>query len=202
MILSDLLILDTETTGLPKGREISAPDYPRLKQVGLIQFDHTGRIYGQQSHLVRVDMPTSRGAERVHGISDIEAGRRGITELLTLMLIYEALNIAQAVIGWGVEFDLDVIRATALRLNRNPDLVIRPGVRVIDLKQIMTPILNKQDEDGKQVWPSLSEGYQHLFQEDLTGAHDAHQDAMAVYRIFQNLWDDGLIADLEERRVA
>lgn len=203
MIYSDFLALDAETTDLIKpGQTIEAEDFPRLKQIGLVQFDDLGQIYGREEKLVASDAYSKRGAERVHGITDRQAGRRGIPELRALVTVYECLEAAQIVVGWNIKFDMDVLRATALRLGRDHHKLIRSGLRVVDLQEIMTPVVDARFEDGGQKWPSLDEGYRFLFGREIAGHHNAYRDAKACMEIFLELARRGVIADLKLREVA
>jgi|GEM_PF-3037820 len=203
MIYSDFLSFDTETTDLIKpGQTIEAEDFPRLKQIGMVQFDDLGEVYGREEKLVASEAYSKRGAERVHGISDREAGRRGIPELRALVTVYECLEAAQIVVGWNIKFDIDVLRATCLRLGRDHHKLIRPGLRVIDLQEIMTPIVDARFEDGGQKWPSLEDGYQHLFGRSIADHHNAYQDAKACMEIFMELARRGAISDIKLKDAA
>ena len=203
MIYSDFISLDCETTDLIRpGMSIDNEDFPKLKQVGWVQFDDTGEIYGRTDHLVRSDAYSKRGAEKVHGISDRHAGRRGVPEIRALVMLHECLEVAQVVVGWNLNFDLDVLRATVFRLGRDPDKLIRAGVRKIDLQEVMTPIVDKRFDDGGQKWPSLEEGYEFLFGKPIKQHHNAYFDALACREIFLELARTNRIADLQMKEAA
>lgn len=200
MILRALAI-SLETTDLPRGRPIEEPAYPRMIQIGGVQFTGDGNVFGLIYNRVRQeDARTSRGAEKVHGLSDRITGSTGIKEAVAIGWVVSSLQVCTHVVGWGLGFDLDVIRSGLLRHGKSPDL-IRPRLVKIDLMQICTPIVNKQDEDGRQVWPTLSEGYEHIMGKSLEGARDGLRDAQACRDIFMALLERGLLPDVEMEAV-
>ncbi len=203
MIYSDFLALDAETTDLIKpGQTIEAEDFPRLKQIGMVQFDDQGNVFGREEKLVASEAYSKRGAERVHGITDRQAGRRGIPEIRALVTIYEALAASQVLTGWNIKFDLDVIRATCHRLKRDHTKLIRAGLRVVDLQEIMIPVVDARFEDGGQKFPSLEQGYEFLFGQPIAGHHNAYRDAKACMEIFLEVARRGLVPDLELKEAA
>lgn len=197
MILRALSI-DLKTTDLPRGKPITDPAYPRMIQIGGVKFTGDGNVFGLIGDRVRQEgVRTSRGAEAVHGLSDRATGSTGLPERVALAWITNSLRVCTHVVGWGLGFDLDVVRSALIRHEVDPASLIRPGLIQVDLMQICTPIVNKQDEEGRQVWPSLSEGYEHIMSRPLEGPHDGLRDAQACRDIFLVLMERRLLPDVE-----
>jgi DNA polymerase-3 subunit alpha len=194
-----LFALDLETTGLPNGRALDDPAFPRMIQIGGVQWDRGDEPFAHVRAYVRQeDARVSKGAERVHGISDRIAASKGMPERLAVAWITNAVRAATHVIGWNLSFNLDVVRSALIRHGQDPETIIRPGVVRVDLMQIMTPIVGKQDDEGRQVWPSLSDGYRALFGSEIAGQHDAYRDAMACREIFERLCERDFVPDMRK----
>lgn len=189
-----LVAFDLETTGLPNGRALDDPSFPRMVQIGGVQWDRDMEPYGHIRAYVRQDdARTSKAAERVHGISDRTSSSKGQSEQWAVSWVTHAIRQATHVVGWNLSFDLDVVRSALIRMGKSPDTIIRPGVIKIDLMHMMTPIVGKQGEDGQQLWPSLADGYRFLFGSELEGGHDAYRDALACKAIFERLLERDFI---------
>ena len=194
--------IDLETTALPNGRGLDDPAYPRMIQIGGVQWERGGEIFGRiQAYVRQPDARTSKAAEKVHGISDRVSGSRGMPERLALSWVTNAIRASTHVVGWNLSFDLDVIRSALLRSGENPSSLIRPGIVKIDLMEIMTPIVGKQDDEGRQTWPSLADGFRFLCGSELEGQHDAYGDAIACRSVCERLLERDFIPDMQ-REVA
>jgi DNA polymerase III epsilon subunit-like protein len=118
------LLLDTETTGLPKqrGRPVTDVDnWPRIVQLGWGVYDDSGEELELHAAIVRPEgFSIPADAVRIHGITAARAAREGtpLRELLPPLLA--AASHADLLIAHNVEFDLTVLRAEMIRL-RLPD---------------------------------------------------------------------------------
>lgn len=197
--------IDLETTGLPRDMSIADPNYPRMIQVGAVTWTDDNVTHGRILNYVRQeDKSTSISAERIHGISDWLSSSKGITEQVAIGWITNSLKYSSDVVGWNLQFDLDIVRAALIRYGKSPQDIISNHLSAHDLQDIMTPIVDKRFEDGGQRWPSLSEGYEFLFGKPLyeeDGKHDASRDSDACREIFMELLNRGLI-DEQERKAA
>lgn len=197
-----LTAIDLETTGLPRGMELNDPNYPRMIQIGGVTWTSDDVSHGRiQNYVMQRDKRTSRGAEKIHGISDHLSNSRGIKEAVALSWILSTVNISDDLVGWSLNFDLGIIKAALIRHERDPDQVLRPGIRTHDLQEIMMPMVNKTFDDGSLCLPSMNDGYQHLFGKPLYEEgqkHDALRDAEACREIFMKLWEMDLL-DIERK---
>ncbi|WP_395175097.1 exonuclease domain-containing protein [Roseibium alexandrii] len=192
---------DLETTGLPRDMQIDDPNYPRMVQLGGVTWSSDGKVHGRiQNYVRQEDKRTSKAAEKIHGITDRISGTRGIPEAVAIGWITNSLRYSTDVVGWSLDFDLSIVQAALIRFGKNPNEIIRPGIQRHDLKEIMTPMVGKTNEDGSQRWPTLGEGYEWTFGKPLyeDGAlHDAVRDSEACREIFMELWTRGVLHDLE-----
>lgn len=196
-----LTSFDLETTGLPRDMALDDPQYPRMIQVGGVTWTSDDITHGRiLNYVIQDDKRTSRGAEKVHGISDHLSRSKGIPEQVALGWITNSLRVSTDIVGWSLTFDLNIVRSALIRYGKDPNEVILPGKRVHDLQDLMTPLVGKTFDDGGQRWPTLSEGYEHLFGQPLYAKgtpHDAGRDSEACREIFMELWRQGHIEKME-----
>lgn len=196
-----LTAIDLETTGLPRDMPLDDPAYPRMVQIGGVTWTSDNRTHGRIVNYVQQEgKRTSKAAEKVHGISDFLSNHRGIPERVAVSWITNSLHVSTDVVGWSLNFDLNIVRSALIRYGRDPNEIIRPGIQRHDLQEIMTPMVGKTQEDGSQRWPKLTEGYEYLFGKPLYHDgehHDASRDAEACREIFMELWRNGHLHDME-----
>ena len=197
-----VLAIDLETTGLPRDRSIEDPDYPRMVQIGGVLFTSDDKTHGRiQNYVEQPDKRTSKSAEKIHGITDRLSRTMGVSEMLAVKWFTNQLSAADMVVGWSLGFDLDIMRAALIRMKQDPSALIPPGKVKVDLQELLTPEVGLKTEDGSQKWPSLAEGYRHVFGRELYDegkTHDAGTDAEACRQIFVELWKQGKIENLEQ----
>lgn len=187
--------MDLATTGLPGDRTIEDPDYPRMVQLSGVLFTVDGCVHGRAQDYIQQDKRTSKSAENAHGITDTKSRTLGIPEPIAVAWFTNRLKASDIVTGWALPFDLDIIRAALIRMKKNPVELIRPGLIKVDLQELMTPIMGKQAEDGSQMWPKLSESYEHLFSKPVSSAGT---NADACREIFMELHKRGMIEGMEQ----
>lgn len=194
--------IDLETTGLPRDMPLDDPNYPRMIQIGGVTWTSDGVVHGRiQNYVMQRDKRTSRGAEKVHGISDYLSNSHGIKEAVAVSWVISTMNVSDHVVGWAMNFDLGIVKAALIRHGKNPGDVLPPGIRCHDLQEIMMPLVNKTFDDGSLRLPSLADGYEHLFGKPIYAegeTHDALRDAEACREIFMRLWEMDML-DLERK---
>jgi DNA polymerase III epsilon subunit-like protein len=202
------LSIDLETSGLPKPGMIKGSDeYPWFVEVGAILFDLNGvelDIFGSR---VRADgRKMQPGAIAVHGMTDWEASRAGISEIAALSVVCGFAAQARYLVGYGVQFDRDVCESTLIKLGKETRMLVRPGLQVVDLRPPATQAckIPSDHESGGYRWPSLGEACERLLGDPpRTGKHRAVEDARRNVRLFVHLQQAGYL-DLgsAEQRVA
>lgn len=190
------LAIDIETNGLPRGRALDDPAYPRMVEAAAVMFDDDGSVVSSFHSYVRPsDWSISRGAQKVHGISEIRAGKVGIDEVLVAVNLVHLSACCEAMVSYST-FDRDVVASALIRSGRPANKWNRPGLRWIDLQAISTPVVDERFDDGGQKWPTLSSAMTTIIGAAHDDAHTALGDAVAAMRLFIALRDRGLVSDM------
>ena len=136
-----ILLLDTETNGLPKNRfaPIAEPgNWPAILQLSWTEFTVVPAAGAGGTTTLRQEItrniglalhpsiPWDAGAAAIHGVSEFEA-RRGTPPARVFQELAEALRRCAVVVAHNMSFDKPVIRAAAyaewLRSNSSGELV-------------------------------------------------------------------------------
>lgn len=194
------LCLDTETTGMwDKYLPPNSPKQPVAIQLAYILFEDDHR-WESHSWVLQPLRPIGEGAAKVHGISNAAAeahGHRPGRALGALVAAMEMLAEGDIILGHNIEFDLNVLRATAHAMDR-ADVAEFIDRKVAECKvfctmHATTPICKIPSPHpgfgDKYKWPKLTEAHRHFFNCDFEGAHDALADVEATIKVYQALQD-------------
>jgi DNA polymerase III epsilon subunit-like protein len=187
-----IIVLDTETAGLPRDYKAPATDaanWPRVVQIAWQVYDGEQLIAGE-SHLIKpqgFEIPAA--ATAVHGITTATAAAQGLELTRVLDTLRVLANVTDAVICHNASFDLTVLAAEYARLGQASPFA---RLRQICTMTAATPLLRLP---GKYGWkfPKLDELHRYLFNTDFDGAHDAMRDVQATARCFFELRRRGVI---------
>ena len=195
--MTDILVFDTETTGLPLFREPSDhAKQPHLVQLALVRYYHHSSRVDEMSVLIRPDgwkIPPEMTA--IHGISHDRAMDEGIPEA-DAVLLYGAGVVATGLrVAHNESFDRRIMRIAAVRAGLSADLIksleARPHYCTCESAK---PIVNLPPTEKMRAAgfngpkaPKLEECIRHFFDEPLDGAHDALVDARACGRLYFHL---------------
>jgi DNA polymerase-3 subunit epsilon len=181
------LVIDCETTGLPKDWRaplIDAGNWPRVVQVAWMLHDELGRPIESMACLVRPDgfmIPVD--AQRIHGITT----DRAMAEGRPLASVLEELGIAAdrstVVVAHNIEFDCNIISAEYVRLGLSPPF---DGKSLVCTMKGTTSLCRLPGRYGYK-WPTLPELHRVLFGHDCSEAHDAASDVVACAKCFFEL---------------
>jgi len=177
------LFFDTETSGIANFKKSFICKQPWVCQLGMI-------LSSQEKEYLKADfLIRSNGriiedqAKKVHGITESECNRYGISEKSACFLFLEALLACDTIVCHNVQFDKLLIchmlhnngfKAEANYLNNFKYYCTME--RGTELCKIPNP--NPRFTNYK--WPSLQELYNFLFGSDFEGAHDAMADIKAT----------------------
>ena len=217
-----VLLLDTETNGLPKNRyaPISEPGaYPAILQMSWSIFEIEGRtLRSVATRDIGIALHPSEawdtGAAKIHGLSEIEA-RGGTPAVSALLELRTALQAVDVVIAHNLSFDKSVIRAAGYtEAGRHPDNAadlrsIWPQPSQNEIKEFCTmkstrdlvriPATAKQAQYadlGRFKAPKLNELYAWLYGHvyDISGAtlHSAKSDTHCLAQCLAGLLRRGL----------
>jgi DNA polymerase III epsilon subunit-like protein len=211
-----ILLLDTETNGLPLGRQIPASEwrsYPAILQLSwAIYTIDTGRQIGLPESkrdigiALHPSIPWNADAAAVHGLTEFE-GRRGTPAAEALGDFAAALAGVDVVIAHNLAFDKAVIRAAGYaEADRGGPATLRSlwprsigelcTMRATrDLVQIPSPYYGP--ESGRWKAPKLNELYAWLYGHtyDVSGGvmHNAKADTHCLAQCVAALLRRGLL---------
>jgi DNA polymerase III epsilon subunit-like protein len=189
------LIFDTETNGLPDKRfpKDSIDYWPRAVQIAWALYDNAGWHVEDGSYLIKpLDFNISPDAEKIHGISKERAMLVGDKIEKVLGIFSKKLERSSVIIGHNINFDLNVLKFEAARLNRNLDFPEKCYCTMTNDKIICLCKLPSKNGIGYK-WPKLTELHQHLFKCDFEGAHNALHDVHACAKCYFELRKRGII---------
>ena len=121
------VVLDTETTGLPKRWDAPVTDsdnWPRCIQIAWQLHDGMGNVVEHQDYLIQPDgFNIPFDAEKIHGISTELAQAKGIPLREMMHKFSEALSKTKFLVGQNVGFDINIMGAEFHRLGLDNALV-------------------------------------------------------------------------------
>ncbi|MDM7995268.1 MAG: 3'-5' exonuclease [Acidobacteriota bacterium] len=188
------LIIDSETTGLPRNWKAPITDlanWPRVIQMAWSLFDRAGQPIESATHLIKPEgfrIPAE--VQRIHGISTERALAEGRALPTVLQEFAAAAEKSDFIIAHNVKFDESVISAEFFRLKLPSPFV---GKRRICTMMQSTELRRIQGPYGYK-WPTLSQLHQELFQTGYEEAHDAGADVAACAKCFFELKQRGVIS--------
>jgi DNA polymerase III epsilon subunit-like protein len=181
------LILDCETTGLPRNWKAPISDlgnWPRAIQIAWSLYDPSDAHIESAAYLVQPDgFVIPEDVQRIHGISTERALAEGKKLSEVLQEFSEAIARSQVVVAHNLRFDESVISAEYHRLRLQPPFV---GKRRICTMMQSTDFCKIPGTYGYK-WPTLSQLHQQLFNRGYEEAHDAGADVAACARCFFEL---------------
>lgn len=162
-------VLDTETTGLGNEDEIV--------QIGIV--DRDGVVLLNQ--VIKPTIPIGRGAEAVHGISDLDVA--DAPGFAGIYIALSALLAGQAVVAYNMDFDWRMLQQTAARY-RLPD--VRIGKRDCAMKQYARFKGVRKSNGRNYIWHKLGAAAR---QEgiEIQRAHDALDDARTTLALIHKM---------------
>lgn len=186
------LFFDTETTGLPDFKMPAEWEgQPRICQLGAILTDEAGRVKAEANLLIKPEGWTiPEAASAIHGISQAEAEKYGISIRGALSIFARFMRMAETIVAHNLRFDLFLLeieanRSDLSRVNfefpKNCFCTMTHSTHVLQL-----PPTRKMQAAGftKFKNPNLQEAHRHFFGRDFEGAHDAMADVRACRDVF------------------
>jgi len=180
------LVIDCETTGLPKDWKAHWRDvaqWPRVVQVAWALFSDNGEPLERVVRIVRPEgftIPAEAAA--IHGISTERAMEEGIALGEMLAQLRSAAERSTALVAHNASYDGPVIAAEYCRVAQEPPFDPATMICTKEDGTWVARIPNRFNSGYK--WPSLAELHRCLFGKDFEGAHDALVDVDACARCF------------------
>lgn len=170
----NILIFDTETTGLPKG-DVNHPDNPWPVQIGAMLCDENLTEMSRLNTLVTlpVNVNIHPAAERVHGISREMIDANGAPMDLVFDAFENMVKKCDVISAYNLPFDERVMDASFRRFH--PRFRVEPLFDGKDKLCIMDLAMQHLRSKTK-----LEVAYRKLVGGDLLDAHDAFADVLAA----------------------
>ncbi|WGS82726.1 MAG: DNA polymerase III subunit alpha [Candidatus Karelsulcia muelleri] len=187
------IIFDTETTGLPKNYNAPIINWPRLVRLSWCLYDENLKLIELKDYIIKpegFDIPFN--STKIHGISTEEALEKGYKINFVLEKFNIRIKNSKFLIGHNIYFDLKVLCAEFIRLNKIHYLYKK---QIIDTKEksINFCALKRGKGKLKLKWPTLTELYKKLFNDTFI-AHDSKSDVLATSKCFFELLRIGIIS--------
>lgn len=178
-----IMVLDTETTGFPNGRD--PKDWEkfngaRLIELGYIVYDATGKKIKEYDSLVKPDNWTITNTF-VHGITQSDAIATGKPIEQVLAELSKDLDQVSAFVCHNINFDMDIIGAESYRAKQ-----IDLANKIEAKRKICTMELGKKFMKANKR-PKLVELYKFLFKQEFKQDHRALSDCVACADCFFNM---------------
>ena len=185
-----ILIMDTETTGLPpKGGhwETHTKDYPYVVQIAWQVYEDSALLYETCHTIKPVDYNIPPEAAKIHGITHEEAKTTGHDAITVFRHFLTDCFKAERIVGHNGSFDTSIIKAHLLRLGI-PQTAFNDALykdKRIDTMKAGTQYMVSRGFSDK--WPKLSELYKVLTGDEMRGAHNALYDVQATAECYFKL---------------
>ena len=191
-------MFDTETTGLPVGRNPSIREtkkWPHIVQLSCILFDtDTNEIIRSYDTVVKVpdNIKISEESISLHGISRDISNTRGLPVKDVLKEFNQMLIASDKVIGHNISFDKRVVMVESIRLYISQYFTI-DGARKPEYCTMKNSVdickIEKVGKDGDKYfkYPSLTELHDKLFQKTPKNVHNSMVDILVCLRCYCKL---------------
>jgi len=185
------LFFDTETSGfINKTLAREDPNQSWIMQLAMILSTEKVVLGSFHAYIYDDDRKVSKGALKVHGITP-EMTVNGLNETGVASVYIDFLNKADIQIAHNFDFDIQFMECLMHRLGYMNMLAEVPHLCTM---KSTTDILKLSKPNGPGYkWPKLEELYHYLFNEDITGAHNAIADVRATRKCYYELKKRGLI---------
>ena len=207
-----ILILDTETTGLPKTKKMDPDQWPHIVQLSYILLDvennqpNLEKVYDR---IVRIAGTIPKEASNIHGITTEQSHQKGIRIEDALETLMSDCNRVSEIVGHNIEFDVGMVVTEAMRYlkamtegiitRKKSETAERLRVFLETFQHIPRYCTMKQSTDlcaikkrtasGKEYnkYPRLGELHHHLFGTTPTNLHNSLVDVYVCLYCFWKL---------------
>jgi DNA polymerase III epsilon subunit-like protein len=199
----NILVFDTETTGLIKNKNSPLSEYPYIIQFSFMVYDVQNEII-RSSYNAYIKIPSSiiipEVVTKINGINNEKCEKEGISITEALGIFYHAVNICDCVIGHNIDFDIQMVNAEIIRnlkhLTLFPDIIDLFDINRLASKCIqidctmkmtigMCNLIRSTEKNHKyKKFPKLTETYFHLFNEHPENLHNSIIDTLICLRCY------------------
>ena len=190
------LIIDTETTGLPKSYTASIQDndnWPYIVQIAWILFDFDEhKIISFQNHIIKLrnNMKIPEESTKIHRITNERMEKEGKDISVVFDKFIKSFNNCQYIVSHNLDFDWKVLSVEFYRnkLFHMIDLNKNKKIRYCTMKYAKE-LYRFRNKNGKltKKYPKLIDLYKLFFHEEPKNLHDASVDTYACFRCFHKM---------------
>ena len=208
-----ILIFDTETTGLPKSRNASiykTEDWPYVVQLSFILYDTSlvdktnmnmhsnGPFIDMGDYLIKlpVGVEIEQGASAVHGITNEDSQKKGVSMLAAYRHFNKAAQQADMFVAHNIMFDKRLMMVESQRLGISHPFGMKgswkPDYCTMKNSIELCKIEVKSQRTGETYYkyPKLMELHKHLFGYVPSGLHDSLVDILCCLRCYYKMQFD------------
>jgi DNA polymerase III epsilon subunit-like protein len=202
-----ILVFDTETTGLPKYKELSIKTiklWPHIVQFSYVLYDSDeNKLTKMRDWIIKLpkNIEISKESTEIHGITNEISQKNGYNIQEIMPEIFRDFNQADQIVGHNLNFDLNMLKCEILRIlinhKNNPVIlnefdeyhqILNSTKKFYCTMQETIEYCNiiSVDRNGMefQKYPRLSELYQKMFKENPKNLHNSLNDVVVCLRCF------------------
>lgn len=184
-----ILVYDTETSNLPqKNLPLNHPAQGRIIQLAALFLDADFKERASFCSLIKPNgWVIQPGAQSAHGITQEECEAYGLDICTALGSLVDMAYKCPIAVGHNKSFDDGLVKTEYAVMDK---AVISPSQYDYCTMQLMTPICQLKQANGRGKWPKLVEAYKHVTGSVFDKAHDALADCRATATVFKWLVDN------------
>jgi DNA polymerase III epsilon subunit-like protein len=193
------LIVDTETTGLPRNRydePENLNNWPYIVQLAWILLDKEGKLVEHKEYILKQNIKIPSRAIEIHGITNTIMEEKGIEPKSVLAELVEATKKTKVLVAHNIDFDVPILEAEFLRNGFEKQL--EKMSRICTMK-IGKNFCKLRSTNGKYRYPTLMELFKKCFYDrpvsfqPLYDKHNALTDVALTAKCFLKLKEVGKI---------
>jgi len=202
-----VLVFDTETTGLPKSKNINKESlglWPYIVQFSYVVYNFTdNKIESMLDSIVKIPelIIISQECTNIHGLTKEICDKKGVDIKDIIFTFMEDLKKCDLIVGHNIKFDLNMVKVEMLRLAEslyyfeklyldvfNETIQNLPNEKIYCTMQNSIELcgIKKIDKFGKEYnkFPKLLELYNKLFETIPKNLHNSLNDVLICLRCF------------------
>ena len=186
-----ILFLDTETTGLPEGKNISlyhTQKWPYVIQLSYIIFDtEMNEVVHTFDSVIKLDdsVDISEKSISMHGITKERSQEEGVNMSHALIELNENLKETDLIVGHNISFDKQIMIVENIRHNtfslfpkKHVFCTMKEYKNFCDIKK------KRADGTTYAKYPTLCELYEKLFDSEPSNLHNSYVDVLVCARCY------------------
>jgi len=205
--IMNILIFDTETTGLPKSKYIDTlnlDEWPHIVQFSFIKYDIIkNTIVEIHDYIIKIpkNIVIPEDSINIHGISNEISNKKGVLMSNVFDKFFNSLQNTDKLIGHNINFDINILKVELLRLINDTN-VDQTSVKkykeylhfinnynnvYCTMKETINHCkLEKLDKNGKKIlkYPKLIELHTKLFDTSPKNLHNSLNDILITLRCY------------------